>query len=127
MIKITMNELLNVVPVLRELSTKSFKGATTFKIARLMRELDKETTLFDEARQKLAEKYGVHGEDGSLEVLDDGTIKLQEDKIQECNEEMLTLLTTEIEINADKIAVEAFNDIEISPTQAIAIDGLIEY
>jgi hypothetical protein len=127
MIKITMNDLLNVIPVLRELSNKPFKGATTFKIARLMRELDKETTLFEEARQSLAEKYGVRKEDGSLDTLEDGTIKLQEDKIQECNEEMMNLLTTEIEINADKITVEAFDDIEISPSQAIAIDALIEY
>ena len=127
MIKITMNELLNVIPVLRELSTKSFKGATTFKIARLVRELDKETTLFEESRQKLAEKYGVRKEDGSLDIMEDGTVKLQEDKIQECNEEILNLLTTEIEINADKIAVEAFEDIEISPSQVIAMDALIEY
>lgn len=127
MIKITMNELLNVIPVLRELSTKSFKGATTFKIARLVRELDKETTLFEESRQKLAEKYGVRKEDGSLDIMEDGTVKLQEDKIQECNEEILNLLTTEIEINADKIAVEAFEDIKISPSQVIAMDALIEY
>lgn len=127
MIKITMNELLNVIPVLRELSNKPFKGATTFKIARLMRELDKETTLFDESRRKLAEKYGIRKEDGSFDVMEDGTIKLQEDKIQECNEEMMNLLTTEIEINADKIPVEAFNDIEISPSQAIIIDALIDY
>jgi hypothetical protein len=122
-----MNELLNVIPVLRELSTKSFKGATTFKIARLVRELDKETALFEESRQKLAEKYGARKEDGSLDIMEDGTVKLQEDKIQECNEEILNLLTTEIEINADKIAVEAFEDIEISPSQVIAMDALIEY
>lgn len=127
MIKITMNELLNVIPVLRELSTKSFKGATTFKIARLIRELDKETILFEESRHKLAEKYGARKEDGSLDVMEDGTIKIQEDKIQECNEEMTILLTTEIEINAEKISVEAFNDIEISPSQAIIIDALIDY
>ena len=127
MIKITMNELLNVIPVLRELSTKSFKGATTFKIARLIRELDKETALFEESRQKLAEKYGVRKEDGSLDIMEDGTVKLQEDKVQECNEEILNLLTTEVEINADKIAVEAFEDIEISPSQVIAMDALIEY
>lgn len=127
MINITINELLNVIPVLRELSTKSFKGATTFKIARLMRELDKETTLFEESRQKLAEKYGVRKEDGSLDVMEDGTIKIREDKIQECNEEMMNLLSTKIEINADKIAVEAFDDIEISPFQAITIEVLIDY
>lgn len=127
MITITVDELLTITPVLRELSTKTFKGITTFKIARLIRELDKEITLFEESRQKLAEKYGARKEDGSLEVMEDGTVKLQEDKIQECNEELINLLATEIEINADKITIEAFDDIEISPSQAIAIDALVDY
>ena len=127
MIKITINELLNVVPVLQELSNKTFKGSTTFKIARLVRELDKEMILFEQARQKIAETYGKRKDDGSLEVLEDGTIKLQEDKIQECNDELVNLLNNEIEINAAKIPVSAFDDIELTPAQAVVIDSLIEY
>ena len=52
MITMTVNDLLNVIPVLRELLNKPFKGATAFKLARLMRELDKETTLFEEFHHK---------------------------------------------------------------------------
>lgn len=127
MIKITINELLNVIPVLQELSHKTFKGSTTFKIARLVRELDKEMIVFEQARQKIAETYGKRKDDGSLEVLEDGTIKLQEDKIQECNNELVSLLNNEIEINAAKIPVNAFEDIELTPAQAVIIDSLIEY
>lgn len=127
MIKITMNDLLNVIPVLRELSTKTFKGSTTFKIARLIRELDKESALFEEARAKLGEKYGKRREDGELDITDEGIIRLQEDKIEECNAELTALLLTEIEINADKIAYECFEDIEISPMQAMALEALVEY
>ena len=127
MITMTVNDLLNVIPVLRELSNKPFKGATTFKIARLMRELDKEISLFEESRQKLAEKYGAREEDGELITTEEGAIKLQEDKIDECNEEMVNLLTTEIEINADKIPAASFDEIEIAPAQAIVIDMLIDY
>lgn len=127
MITMTVNDLLNVIPVLRELSNKPFKGATTFKIARLMREIDKESTLFEESRQKLAEKFGARDEDNQLVILEDGSIKLQEDRITECNEEMMNLLATEIEINADKIPASAFDDIEITPTQVMAVDVLIEY
>ena len=127
MITMTVNDLLNVIPVLRELSNKPFKGATTFKIARLMREIDKESTLFEESRQKLAEKFGARDEYDQLVILEDGSIKLQEDRIAECNEEMMNLLATEIEINADKIPASAFDDIEITPTQIMIVDVLIEY
>lgn len=127
MIKTTINEILNVTPVLRELSTKPFKGAMTFKIARLIRELDKETALFEESRTKLAEKYGVRNENGELDVSEEGTIKLQEDRINECNEELTNLLLTEVEINADVLPATAFDEIEISPIQAIALENFIEY
>ena len=127
MIKITMNEILSVVPVLQELSNKQFKGATTFKIARLIRELDKEMALFNEARQKLGDKYGQRDENGELIISEEGIIKLQEDKIQDCNEELVTLLETEIEINADKIKVDAFDDIDISPAQVMILESLVDY
>ena len=127
MIKLTINDLLNVIPILRELANKPFKGAITFKIARLIRELNKEATLFEESRRTLIEKYGVRKEDGSFEVLEDGTIKLREDQIQECSEEMNTLLNTEIEINADKIPAETFDNIEISPSQIIILESLVNF
>lgn len=127
MIKTTINEILNVTPVLRELAVKPFKGAMTFKIARLIRELDKETALFEESRSKLAGKYGVRNENGELDISEEGTIKLQEDKISECNEELTNLLLTEVEINADALPANAFDDIEISPIQAMALEAFIEY
>ena len=127
MITMTVNDLLNVIPVLRELLNKPFKGSAAFKLARLMRELDRETTLFEEARQKLAEKYGKRDENGLLIFNEDGNIQLQEDKLAECNEEMLSLLNTSIEINADKIPMDAFAEVEIAPAQVIAIDTLVEY
>ena len=90
-------------------------------------EIKEEATLFEESRRVLIEKYGVRKEDGSFEVLEDGTIKLQEDKIQECSEEMNTLLNTEIEINADKIPAETFDNIEISPSQIIVLESLVNF
>lgn len=127
MITMTVNDLLNVIPVLRELLNKPFKGATAFKLARLMRELDKETTLFEESRQKLAEKYGERDENGNFVFSENGNIQLQADKLEECNAEMLGLLNTTIEVNADKISMEAFDDIDLAPAQVMAIDVLVDY
>jgi hypothetical protein len=127
MITMTINELMTVIPALRELTTKPFKGATSFKIARLIRELDKENVLFEEARAKLIETYGLRDENQQLMINEDGSIKIQEDKIEACNLEIISLLSASIEINAEKIPIEAFNDIELSPIQAAAVDILIDY
>lgn len=127
MIIMTVNDLLNVIPVLRELLNKPFKGSTAFKLARLMRELDKETALFEESRQKLAEKFGGRDKDGNLVFDENGNIQLQPEKLGECNEEMIGLLNTTLEINAEKIPMEAFTDIDIAPAQVMAIDTLVDY
>ena len=127
MITMTVNDLLNVIPVLRELLNKPFKGATAFKLARLMRELDKETTLFEESRQKIAEEYGKRDENNSLILNEFGNILIRDDKITDCNNEMTALLNTSIEVNADKIPLEAFDEIDLAPAQAMAIDTLVDY
>ena len=126
MITITMNELLSTIPVLRELANQPFKGSLTFKLARLMRELDKEAQLFEESRRQLAEKYGLRDENGKLMIDDEGTVTLDKNKAIECNEEMRALLEDKIEINANKIPINLLDEVELSPSQAFLIEPLIE-
>ena len=127
MIKTTIGEILNVTPILRELLAKPFKGPITFKIARLIRELDKENSLFEESRASLINKYGLRNDEGELIFSAEGAVKLQEDKISDCNEELTNLLSTSVDINAETIPIDAFENIEISPAQAIVLETFIEY
>ena len=127
MINITVNDLLNTVPVLRELVNKSFKGSVAFKLARLIREFDRENSLFEEARTNLALKYCERDENGEPIILENGAIKLQEDKIDECNEEISNLLSAQLEIVAEKIPAFAFDDIEMTPSQILAIETIIDF
>lgn len=126
MIKLSIEDIFNSVPILKELAEKPFKGAVTFKIVRLIRELDKEITSFEETRNKIADTYAERDKDGNY-VIVNNSIKIQEDKIQQCNEELIGLMNTIVEINAEKIPAFALNDIDISPSQAMAIEELIEY
>ena len=57
MITLTLNDIFNAVPALREISSKEFPGSTTFKIARLIRELDKEIQLFEEERNYIYDYF----------------------------------------------------------------------
>lgn len=127
MITITVNDLLNTIPVLRELVNKPFKGSVAFKLARLIREFDKENSLFEKARVDLALKYCEQDKNGEPVILENGAIKLQEDKIDECNEEISNLLSVQLEIIAEKIPVFAFDDIEMTPSQILAIETIIDF
>lgn len=127
MITMTLSEVLRAVPSLREISTKNFPGATTFKIARLIRELDKEIQLFEAERSKIAQKYGEKDENGNIIPQENGTVKITEGKIQECNDELNALFETELEINAEKLPVGIFDSIEMTPAQAMDLESIIDF
>lgn len=127
MIKMTGNDIMMATPVLKELLNKSFKGATTFKLMRLVKKIDEESKAFESAREKLIQKYGKHKDDGELDVREDGTVYIQEDKIEECNKELLELVNTEVEINAEKLPASAFEEVDLTAAQALAIESLIDF
>lgn len=126
MINVTLNDILNSSETFREISTKSVPVKTAFRIARLIRELDKENVTFDESRRKIIEKYAERDENGGMKQTDEGNVILQQDKINECNSEMLDLLNTEIEINVDKLHVDDLGDIELTPAQTLSLEAFIE-
>lgn len=126
MIQVTLNDILNNAEIFRELSTKSLPVKTAFKVARLIRELDKENITFDESRRQIIEKYAERDENGIIKQTPEGNIQLQPDKIEECNSELVELLNTTIEINVDKISIDALGDIKITPAQMINLEAFIE-
>ena len=127
MIKMTIMEILNMVPVLQEMSNKSFPGSTSFKIARLMRELDKEIQLFDKQRNEIAQEFGEKDASGQLVLTEEGNVKIIESKIKECNEKLASIFNTVIEINADKISYSTFEGVNIAPAEALALEPIIDF
>ena len=127
MIKMTITEILNVVPVLQEMSNKSFPGATSFKIARLIRELDKEIQLFDKQRNEIAQEFGEKDASGQLVLTEEGSVKIIESKIKECDEKLVSIFNTEIEINADKLSYSSIESADFTPSQALALEPIVDF
>ena len=126
MIQVSLNDILNSIPVFREVSTKTLPVKTAFRIARLIRELDKENTTFDDSRRKIIEKFAERDENNNMKQTEEGNIVIQTDKIEFCNKEMTDLLNMVVEVNADKLNIDDFGDIEITPIQMLAMDSFIE-
>lgn len=127
MIILTLKEIFNAVPFLREISNKEFPSSTAFKIARLIRELDKEIELFEIERTKIIYKNCEKDHNGNPVLLESGNIKLLEDKIEEATTELNTLFKNQVEINAEKIPILAFNSIELTPEQAINLEAIVNF
>lgn len=126
MIEINLNELLNSAGTLKILSTKSLKGKTAYKVARILREAEKELTLFNETRMNLIKKYGETKEDGELVTNENGDCTIKEEHIAAFNNEINDLLNNKIEINVDKIKINELEELNFTPTEIINLEAFIE-
>lgn len=127
MITLTLNDIIKIAPILGAFMQIGFPGATTFKIARIVREFNKEIELFENNRKAIIEKYGERDNNGALKKTKDNNIKVQEEKIKECEEEFQLLLMNKIEINAEKIPASIFDKIEITPSEAFVLGPIIDF
>ena len=126
MIKIILNDVVNATGTFNKIMQQSFKGSLAFKIARLARELDKEMQTFNEERQKIIQKYAKKDENGELITDENGNVTFDTDKVQEVNEEFNSLLSTELEVNADKLPMDYMDSFELTPQEMLGIEMFFE-
>ena len=125
MINVTMMDIVNSVPVFEQVVGQEINGRLAFKLARLVRELDKELKLFHEERTKLIQYYAEKDENGEIKVDENSNAMIPDDSIMECNQKIQELLDTTIEVNADKIPMELLDMLSISPQQALYIENFL--
>ena len=126
MIKVNLNDIVNSVDTFQTIMGQSFKGSLAFKIARLARELNKEMETFNEQRRKILNEYCIKDENGELKSDENGNVQIIPDKINEFNNEFSNLLTTEVEINADKLPMDSMDSFDITPQQMLNIEMFFE-
>lgn len=126
MITIHLNDILNSIPIFRDISNQALPIKAAYQIARLIRELDKESSTFDESRLRIIDKYAEHEENGEYKQTPEGNVLIQPDQIEACNQEMSELLNTEIEINADPININMIESIELTPAQMLSLEPFFE-
>ena len=126
MIKIKLRDIVDSVDTFQVIMQQSFKGSLAFKIARLVRELNKEMETFNEQRKRIINDYCVKDENGEIKTLENGNVQINPEKIQEFNTEITNILNTEVEINADKLPMDKIDEFEVSPQQMLNIEMFFE-
>ena len=126
MIKITLGELLNATDTLQKLAQKDFKAKLAWSISRLLKAAEKEVQEFNEARMNLIKKYGMKDEQNELITDEKGNCKIADENINEFSTELNDLIATEVEINANKMSLDLFDDAEFSPSDMVLLEPFIE-
>lgn len=118
MIKLTLNELLNSIEVLKKVSDKSFPAKIAFQIARINREVNTESELFTRQREDLIRKLCDHDEDGNIIQDEQGHVHFTAENQHKFEEELTALLINNpIEINAEPLNMDDFGDIDFTPNE----------
>lgn len=114
MITVKLNDIREAVPVFQELIKKEMTGVNSFKVARLVKQLNVELETMNDTTMKIAEKYGI----------ENGVIP--EENIAKVNEEIGALWNTEVKLDFEPIAESVFEVVEMTPEQALLILPFIQ-
>ena len=126
MIELTIQELIDTIPILKELSGKQLKSKVAYKLARLLREVQKESETFETARFNLIKMYGDKDENGELKRDENGNIYIHPNEITTFNSELNDLLNTTITINSDKLKIEDLENEVFTPQQMLSFSAFLE-
>ena len=126
MINVKISDLLNAAEVLQELSKKQLKARLAFDVSRLLKAADAEVTQFNEARMKVIDKFGEKDENGELSTDENGNCRIVPANIPDFNNELNELISAEVELNANKIKMNALEDLDFTPSDMVVLEPFIE-
>lgn len=127
MIKVTINTLITIKPILQELANTKMPAKKSFQILRMLKTVDTEYASIEEVQQNMLINYGKRDETGNFILNETGTGYLIDDKNNEVfAKEMKEFLTSEIELDCMKITADFFDGIDLTPNQLLAIEPFIE-
>lgn len=129
MITVKVNDILNSEDTLKKLMDVPMKGRVAYKLARIGREVDKESQLFNDERNKLIEKYAERDEEGNYVYNADGQIYIDiknTEKVRQFSNELNELLETEIEVNAEKLSLDELDETGLTPKDFNKLMAFIE-
>ena len=121
MIEITLSELMDSASVMQELAKKPMKTKAAFQTARLMREIEKEYSLFQESRKGLIDKYADKDENGEPKADENGNYTVPKENIEEFNKELKDMLDQTLSLNVEPISIEDLGDADFTPADMMLL------
>lgn len=127
MIKVNINTLMSVKSVLQELANTKMPAKQSFKILRTLKAVDAEYASIEEVQRNMITNYGKKDENGEYVLDPEGRgYLIAEEHQEEFSKEMGELLTTEVELECEKIDMAMFDNMDLSPNQLLAIEPFVE-
>lgn len=114
---VTIATLINATPVFSKITNKELSPVVSFRLVKLIKEINVELEIFEKEKEKLFKKYGKKNDDDSYTILDENK--------DSWNKDITELLSLNVDITAEKVNL-ANEDIKISPADMMKIEEFVE-
>ncbi|MGG2466852.1 hypothetical protein ACOV1W_03895 [Paraclostridium bifermentans] len=124
--KLTNKKIITDSMILMDISRKELPIKVSYALAKNISKIEKELEIYNSERQKLLDKYCVKDENGENKVDENNQLKIQEEHLKDWNQDIKELQNIELEIDIHKFKLEELNGYNMTPSELIAIDYMIE-
>lgn len=118
-ITVTMQQVLDFKEIVNDFREKKLPLPCAYKLIKISNALDKDIEFYQSKFQEIIENFAKKNNDGSYAYSGDGSqIMIQDDKIDECNDELEKLMSLEIQVDNLDFSIDNFGtDIECTPDE----------
>ena len=124
--KIKLLQLADSNEVLGQLNnTHGLSAVCAFSISKNIKKIVTELEVYNETRIKILEEKANKDEDGKAIIVDE-QYQLTNENLVKANNEIQTLLNSDIDLDLTKISIEDLNNADLTPAQLSLIDFMIK-
>lgn len=127
MIKVKIVDIVNGTEALQKLAKTELKAKLAWQVSKLLKAAEQEIQIFNDTRMSVIKKYGEKDENGELITDDNGNCKISDNNLILFNTELNELLSNEVEINANKLNINDFGDINFTPSEMASLELFIDF
>lgn len=125
MVKMTNKEILEKVNVLGEISSRKLPVKVSYAIAKNIEKVERELKHYNKERKKIIEEYCLKENDGTLKITN-GNYDIDPARLNDFNKQIYELQEIEIEMDIHKFNIELLNGYEMTASEMMCIDFMLE-
>jgi hypothetical protein len=124
--KITLKDADAIFEVLGNFSSQKLPIKLSYKIMKVLSELEPELQFYNKKIQELIEEYALHDDQDKIVYTEDGSgIHIPPEKTEEFTNKYNELVALEIEINDFNFNLDEFENLEIAPKDLYVLSPYI--
>lgn len=124
--KIKILEINQIYPFFGRLVKLHFSAKTSYKLAKLINNLEAERAIYTQQFQNMVNDYAEKDEDGNPKQTEDGTsLVIKKDCLDKFEKEYNDLLNLEVEIPDVSFAIEELEGSEFTPFEMMLLEKFI--